>query len=401
MLLALYLTTSLAAADTSLAAAPALEERARPAIAVLRQTSIPLVALRLSILADDPPGYSGAGHMIQHIVHARLRDQVGRVGGRVRLERSSDAVIFSVTGPAEELDFLSAAVRSVLEPPRATEVELIRASQELAEERLAEWETAGRHVRAALRAQLFPGDLPAAGTDASAARLTRRGGLDAAWSLLYRPERVSIVAVGDVRIRDVEAAFERLPAPLEAVVASPDPEVTRVDKPLAPPQATRGWLATGYLADDLSPAAVTLATRLAGDLLRARLPTASVDAEHWWSHHGHALVLVVAVPRGEIPEARAALATALRDARRAVAPRRLELAANRLRREMLFYSRTPDRMVEVVGGFLDRDGEAGSAQQFYTELEDLSTRDVARALDELMDRTAVQAEVPPQTLPGS
>jgi predicted Zn-dependent peptidase len=400
MLLALYLTTSLAAADTSLATAPALEEQARPAIAVLRQTSIPLVALRLSILADDPPGYAGAGHLIQHLVHARLRDQVGRIGGRVRLERSSDAVIYSVSGPAEEMPFFAEALRSVLEPPSATEVELIRASQELAEERLAEWETAGRHVRAALRAQLFPADLPAAGTDASAARLTRRGGLDAAWSLLYRPERVSVVAVGDVRIRDVEAAFERLPAPLEATVASPDAEIARVE-PLSAPQATRGWLATAYLADDVSPAAVTLATRLAGDLLRERLPTATVDAEHWWSHHGHALVLVVAVPPGEIPEARAALASALRDARRAVSPRRLELAASGLRREMLFYSRTPDRMAEVIGSFLDRSGDADSAQRFYAELEELSTREVDRALDELMDRPPVRAEVPPQTLPGS
>mgnify|MGYP006146791671 CR=1 FL=1 len=63
---------------------------AEPAIVVLRQPALPIVALRLSLLADDPPGYAGAGHLIQHLLLPRLEERIARVGGRVQAVRTSD-----------------------------------------------------------------------------------------------------------------------------------------------------------------------------------------------------------------------------------------------------------------------------------------------------------------------
>lgn len=398
MLLALYLSATVAATDTSAAErtpAPA----AAPAIQVHRQPSMPLLSLRLALLSDDPPGYAGAGHLIQHLVEPLLEDRLALVGGEARMERSSDAIVYTVTGPAAELGYLAESLRSVLDPPAVSPVQLLRAGQQLAEERLAEWETAGLHVRAGLRAQVFPSELPAAGTEASGRRLTDPTELAAAWALLYRPERVSITAVGDVRMREVAAAFGELPAASAAPEASSvGDEVTA--RALAPAEATRGWLGAAFPAEGLSPAVVTVAARLAGDALRERMPGGLVEAEHWWTHDGQALVLIVAAPRQALPQARSALGSALSDAAAALSGRRVAAAASALRREMLFYARTPDRMAEVLGRFSDRRGEPDAAQEFYAALDAVSARDVERVLEELMERVAITAEIPPQPLTG-
>lgn len=396
MLLSLYLTTALAV-DTTAPPRASVPPSDRPAVIVHRQPAIPLVALRLALLADDPPGYAGAGHLLQHLVEGPLRDRVARVGGRVRLERTSDAVVFVVSGPAGELGFLADALRRAVDFPRPGETELLRASRALAEERLADWETASRHVRAALRAELFPADLPAAGTESAGRRLVRPEEIEAAWSAMYRPERVSVVAVGDVALPDVEAAFADLPAARE-VVASRPPRDTVAAEPLAEAQATRGWQGVAYSASDLSPAAVSIATWLAGEALRARVPTASVDAEHWWTRHGQALVLIAASPGPDIPVVRRAIGTALAAARADLSPARVALAARSIRREMLFYSRTPDRMADVIGGFTDRSGDPDSADRFYGALERVTADEVGRAMDRLLERSPIRSELSPQRL---
>lgn len=397
MLLALYLSATIAAPDTTVAG-PGAGLAASPAIQVHRQPALPLVSLRLALLSDDPPRYAGAGHLIQHLAYPLLQDRIGRVGGQARMERSADAIVYTVTGPAVELEYLARSLRSVLEPPTVSRVQLLRAGQELAEERLAEWETASLHIRAMLRAKVFPFELPAGGTEASGRRLTDPDELASAWSLLYRPEHVSILAVGDVRVREVERAFGPLPPPLERPGSMPDRDETTA-VPLAPAEATRGWFAAAYPAEGLSAAAVTVVARLAGDALRERMPAARVESEHWWTHDGQALVLIVAAPREAVAQARAALGRALSDATASLSSRGVAAAASGLRREMLFYSRTPDRMAEVLGRFSDRRGDPEAAQRFYSELEEVTVRDAEHVLDELAARGPITAEVPPQTLP--
>lgn len=399
MLLALYLTTTLAADTTVRPPAAAEAAVIEPAVVVHRQPAIPLVALRLAVLADDPPGYAGAGHLVQHLVEGGLRDRVARAGGRVRLDRTSDAVVFTVSGPAAELDYLAGALRTVLVPPAPSAVSLLRARRQLAEERLADWEDPGAHVRAALRARVFPADLPAAGTESAASRLTEAEAVAEAWDAMYSPNRVSIVAVGDVSLSAVEAAFANLP-PAGAKGDYAEAVDTVPAQPLAEPQATRGWLGAAYPAESAA-AAVSVATRIVGDLLRAELPAAAVESEHWWTHHGQALALIVAVPGSEIPLARRAMASALATAREEVSATSVALAARALRRDMLFYARTPERMAEVIGAFSDRHGEPDAADRFYADLERLRMEDVRRAIDRMLDEGGFTAEVPPQPLPRS
>ncbi|MDQ3555983.1 MAG: hypothetical protein M3409_04285, partial [Gemmatimonadota bacterium] len=167
-------------------------------VAVHRQPALPMVSLRLSLLADDPPGYAGAGHFQQHLVFPTLREEAARVGGHAQVTRTADALVYTVTGPAAELTYLARVLRSALAVPASGQGQMLAAARDLAEERNAEWETAPQHVRARLRGRLFPWQLPAAGTHSSALRLDLAS-VRAAWAAMYRPERVAVVAVGDVQ----------------------------------------------------------------------------------------------------------------------------------------------------------------------------------------------------------
>jgi predicted Zn-dependent peptidase len=334
--------------------------------------------------------------MIQHLIFPSLEDRVARVGGRAQMQRTADAIVYTVTGPSSELPYLSQLLISTLQVPQAPQDVLLRVDRILREERLAEWETAAAHARSVLRNQLFPTDISAAGTDRSATRFTS-GALPSLWANIYRPERVSIVAVGDVYLGDVQRQFAELPRPpaAPALLIERDSVVAGA---LAPAQATRAWLAAGYLANDLNPAAVTITARLLGDLIRTRVPSAQVEAEHWWTHHGMAVVLVVAVPERDMASARRVMGTAVSTLRQEVSFLRAVEASHAVRRELLFFSRTPDRMAEVIGQFVDREGDPDAAERFYADLADLDDRDVREVLDRLIDLTPARVEIPPQAL---
>jgi hypothetical protein len=400
MMFALALLAAGALAIDSIPTAPPATEALRSAesaaVVIHRQPAVPLVSLRLSIVAGDPPGFAGAGHMIQHLIFPGLEDRVRRVGGRAQMQRTADAIIYTVTGPSSELPYLSQLLISTLHTPQTTPDVLLRVDRTLREERLAEWETAAAHSRSLLRNQLFPTDISAAGTDRSATRFTI-GALPSLWAGIYHPDRVSVVAVGDVFLADVQRQFADLPPPPSAPALQIERDSV-VAGALAPAQATRAWLAAGYLASDLNPAAVTVTARLLGDLVRSRVPSAQVEAEHWWTHHGMAVVLVLAVPERDMALARRTLGTAVATLRQEVNFLRTASAATAIRRELLFYSRTPDRMAEVIGLFVDREGDPDATERFYASLDDLDDRDVRTVLDRLMNITPARVEIPPQAL---
>jgi predicted Zn-dependent peptidase len=315
----------------------------------------------------------------------------------VQVERTADAIVYTVTGPAAELSYLAGVVRAALQPPRAGQIEMLLAARALSEERMAEWETADRHIRSALRARLFPNDLSAAGTESSAERLTAEA-LPRLWAEMYRPDRVSIVAVGDVRLGELQTAFADIP-PRPTQRPLPARQDTISLAPLARAQATRGWLGLGYLANDLEPTAVAIAAKLIGDDLRRRLTTSEVHSEHWWTHHGQGLAVMVSTPEAGLAAARTTLGTTVATVQAAVTSARVAAAARDLRHEMLFYARTSDRMAEVLGSFTDRDGDPDAAQRFYADLERTTAAQVREVLRALGEQSAIRFDIPPQPLP--
>ncbi|HET6232869.1 MAG TPA: hypothetical protein VFE05_22525 [Longimicrobiaceae bacterium] len=421
--LALTLAAALPAADTTRVPARAADAPVAQ-LSVHRQSALPLVALRLSLLADDPPGYAGAGHLFQHLMLPGLEEQVARVGGRVQIARTADAVVYTVIGPASEMGQLSTILRSTLHTPVAGTAQMLAALRQVGEERAAERETAPSYVRAALRAKLFPAQVSVAGTEAAAARLNVAP-LAQVWAAMYRPERVSVTAVGDVQLAAVQRAFASIPdaepvadaaAPASTDSASSDstaarPDSASVQEPRAlvdsvpgfagdrAPQATRGWIGAAWPADSADPAAVTVAARLVRDALRSRLPASFVEVEHWWTHDGQALAVVVASPAPALARTRRAVPGALAIVADSVDADQVRRAAAAVRREMVFYARTPERMAEVLGSFTDRTGRRDAAQDFFAAVGAVDVDAVRRALAQLTAATRATVDVPPQKLP--
>jgi predicted Zn-dependent peptidase len=392
-MLALWLT--LAAAAPGDTAAPAAAQSA-PAVTVHRQPTLPVVALRLSLLADDPPGLAGAGHLIQHLHLGAMEEQAARVGGRVQALRTSDALVYTVTGPATELDFLAGVLRAALRAPRAEGSQLLVALNTLGEERAAERERAPSYVRASLRSRIFPGDLPAAGTAASARRL-ESASLEAAWDRMYSPDRISVVAVGNVGVADVSRALRGLPAGSGAAPGEALPDSVA---PLAAdtPQATQHWLGWAAPAGGDDPAALSVAARILQGRLRRAMPNSAVEVEHWWTHHGHALAIVVATPGARAATARRTLGGALAAALAAVDEETVRTAAAGVRRDLLFYARTPERMAEVLGAFADRGDDPEAASGFFAALDGVTEAAVRRVLEDVAAREGFRVEVAPQKL---
>ena len=74
----------LAAAATDTLPPPRVSTARDISIVVHRQPAVPIVALRVSLLADDPPGYAGAGHKLQHVLLPGMQQRAARVGARVQ-----------------------------------------------------------------------------------------------------------------------------------------------------------------------------------------------------------------------------------------------------------------------------------------------------------------------------
>lgn len=391
-MLTLLLALAALPADTTVRGVAGQEA---PAVTVHRQPALPVVALRLSVLADDPPGYAGAGHLMQHLHLQAMEDQAARVGGRVQAQRTSDALVYTVVGPAAELDHLAGVLRSALRPPRVGPADMLPALNALADERAADRDIAPSYVRAALRTRLFPEELPAAGTPAAMRRL-EGAPLAEVWEAMYAPERVSVVAVGAVALGEVERAFRGLP---ERGFARLEPLPDSVPSLAADtPQATRHWIGRAVLASGDDPAALSVAARLLGGRMRRVMPNSQVEVEHWWTYRGHALAIVVATPGSRSAAARRTVEGALAALEGDLNAEAVHVAARAVRRDLLFYGRTPERMAEIIGSFADRTGEPEAAQRFFASLDEVTEEQVRRVLTELRGAESVLVEVPPQRL---
>ena len=128
------------------------------------------------------------------------------------------------------------------------------------------------------------------------------------------------------------------------------------------------------------------------------LPGSEVSGEHWWTHHGQALAIILAAQPADVERAPTVLRALPQNMLERLSEGRVNSAARAIRHDMLFYSRTPERMAEVLGQFIDRGGDADSAQRFYADLSAVDSDDVRAVLRHLIDSTAVQVDLPPQEL---
>jgi predicted Zn-dependent peptidase len=107
---------------------------------------------------------------------------------------------------------------------------------------------------------------------------------------------------------------------------------------------------------------------------------------------------VVATPGARAATARRTVSGALAALDADLDPEAVQAAARAVRRDLLFFGRTPERMAEVIGSFADRTGESDAAQRFFGLLDRVDEETVRRVLSELRASEVVTLEVAPQRL---
>jgi hypothetical protein len=56
-------------------------------------------------------------------------------------------------------------------------------------------------------------------------------------------------------------------------------------------------------------------------------------------------------------------------------------------------------MAEVIGRFVDREGDPNATERFYADLDGMDVETVRGVLERLLDQSPVRAETAPQVLP--
>ncbi|HLM69396.1 MAG TPA: hypothetical protein VK358_17785, partial [Longimicrobium sp.] len=142
-------------------------------------------------------------------------------------------------------------------------------------------------------------------------------------------------------------------------------------------------------------------SRLLRNHLRRRMTRSQVDVEHWWTHDGQALALVVATPDSLVATARRTSEGALTSLRDNLDEALVRAAAASVRREMLLFARTPERMADVLGAFADRGEGPDAPQRFFAAVDAVTEADVRGVLQRLLESESVVVEVAPQRIPAS
>jgi predicted Zn-dependent peptidase len=350
-----------------------------------------LVAIRLSVPFEEPPGLWGAGRVLQLLVENRLRSEVARFGGRIEFSRTPTALVYLVSGPAASFGEIVAVLRYAVAPPpglfRTQNAIWLTARQES----LVELETPDRWIRNRLQRALFP-DLRVSLGEPGLTDLPDPAELESIWRRWFRPPRMSVVIAGAIEAEEARAAFRGWPEPPPAEARRPS---TATSDTASVPEVVSARIGLGYPAGPINPAVLAIVAALIDEGLPA-LKLRQVASEHWWSSGEAALVLMGAAPVGSAMDA-AALRTTIQISAAGIAANLtaadIARLRDRLRHTLLLRARSPDGMAAVIGEFLDRTGNPESAGQFFESLGEVSDESVRAALHALLYRPPIVVEL--------
>jgi predicted Zn-dependent peptidase len=364
-----------------------------PLLVVREQPVPPLIAIRLSVPFEEPPGLIGAARVLQLLVHDRVRSEVERFGGRVELLRTPAHLVYLVQGPASAFGDMVAILRYAVAPPqgafRTQSANWLTARQEA----LADLETPDRLIRNRLEAALFP-DLASGRAVPNLTEPPSEAALEEFWRRWFRPTEMSVVIVGAIDAETGRAAFRGWPEP---PAPRPWSSVRVMPGAVPDPEVISSRAGLGYPASAGEPAALAVAAALIEELL-APLQLRQPAAELWWVGGKTALVVIGGAPTGA-PTSAAQLGAILKGSVAAAAARaatsNLEPQRSRILDALVMRARTPGGMASVLGEFLDRTGEPESAGRFLAELRRVDAAAVRDVLRSLIYRPPIMVELDP------
>jgi predicted Zn-dependent peptidase len=336
-----------------------------PQIVQMRTPGSPVVSLRLSVRLAEGPTESGSAHLLQSTATERVQSLVQRTGARFETRRTGYGISYSVTGPQEEFEYLAWILREVVAQPRPEPLQLDRAKASAQAMLARESESPRAYLQEALRHLVTPMRTPTRGTPLTLARATGAS-LRAFWSRTHRPEALTVVAVGDLPLEALLAAFQGMGAPT-GEAGSPAESPAPIDDPQAGvvrPRTVRSWYgaaqAVGPVAD---PHALVTAHLLADELQSIQGPV-ELEVELWDEGGVAVLALIGSASPGEAHRLVDGVRRALTGTEEGWDEHTISAAVAEARLGLLLEARSPAGLAEVVGRHLDATGAASGAARY-------------------------------------
>ena len=362
-----------------------------PEVAIFRSVAGEVVSLRLSVLLREERGEAGAGQFIQIQAEDRMRSLAERIGARAEVHRTLQALVYQVSGPVADLDFLGWILREGIRPRSTPNFESARRRVQLQSDRRLE--TPRGVLAARIRAAMVPETPSVYGTTGSVSRIDPAR-LAAIWERSHRKEKARLVVVGRVSTELVLTLLSDLGIP-DGQLEDALPLVERTGSPEPSPEVIRHWVVEGYRLPSGDEAAALVAGRWLAEFSRMSDEDFEVGVEIWDVGGSRALVVTGAT----YPRSRQAmenrLASLLQDTARLITEDDVTRLSHQLRTEIIMAARTPWGLAELVGQAWDAGKGPEGVESLLSELDRLSRAQVTELVEALARGTPVREELRP------
>ena len=362
-----------------------------PEVAIFRSVAGEVVSLRLSVLLREERGEAGAGQFIQIQAEDRMRSLAERIGARAEVHRTLQALVYQVSGPVADVDFLGWILRDGIRPPSTLDFESARRRARLQNDRRLE--TPRGVLAARIRAAMVPETPSVYGTTGSLSRIDPAR-LAAIWERSHRKENARLVVVGRVSTELVLALLNDLGIP-DGQLRDPLPPVERTGSPEPSPEVIRHWVVEGYRLPSGDEAAALVVGRWLAEYSRTSGEDFEVGVEIWDVGDNRALVVTAAA----YPRSRQAmenrLASLFQNTASLITEDDVTRLSQELRTEIIMAGRTPWGLAELVGQAWDAGNGPEGVESLVSELDRLSRAQVTELVEALARGTAVREELRP------
>ena len=362
-----------------------------PEVAVLRTAASEVVSLRVSVPLREEGAEAGAGYLLAMEADERMQELARRIGARAEAERTPQAIVYRVSGPVTELDFLGWILREGMGPPPLNGVEAMLARLRVEHDRRLE--TPRGVLAARLRAALVPSAASVFATAGSLERMDRARLADL-WDRTHLRGMARVVAAGGIPSELVLLLVNDLglrDAPVGAPVAAGE----ETGSPLPDPEVIRHWVAEAYPFLDGDEAGALVAARFLGEEYETVRGDFEVGVEIWETG-GRTALVVTGAAYGRSQEAmEGRLERMFEDAAARISEDDIERLSDALRTDVLMSGRTPWGLTEIVGQAWDAGRGPGGTDQLLTALDGIGAIEVIGLLGALARATPLREELHP------
>lgn len=360
-----------------------------PRIVRLPAPSPGIVSLRLSIPLDERPAEAGAGQLLQELATRRATGPASNLGARLESGRTPWGIVYTVTGPVADLDYLAYVLREATRAPTSDPARLDPLRNELDERLRRLEETGAGRIEASLREQASP-EPPLEGTRGTLPTLGG-GRLHELWARTHRPERMTLLVSGDVADPVLLATMSGLGAGPD--VTPPPPLETPAPAPPRPAtlQTLRRWHGVAWSVAGVLDARAAVAAALLGDRLRADRNDYEAQVRLWEAPSRTVIVAIGAAYGNDATVLSRRLAELPRATAENLRPGEVAGVARRLREDLVLQARTPWGRVHLVGRFLDAGQDGLAATRYLESLETMGDAEIRSFLLELAEGTSYTA----------